>query len=701
MPPRATIRLPCRALLAGLCLAGLATAAATAAPQTQAWANTDPAFAEFAETVAATHGRNLLSRKGAQFHDGNGVGYMAALADGEAGVRGGDGRVGIGGQPSVVTCYLGKATPVYRVGFFTFNIDARGNQDYEVRFADNSAKPGSKPEFSSDAALSTGDTVIGPNSGGFHTWFERADGQALVAKADWVQFRLWRTYNLKAGHRARSTDAEGWTAGIELEVWGAPDDVVVVSAADRARREALRQAPREPRFEKKATWRETLEAGREELVRWETALDTLLVGEGGVSFGGWHVIGPLNACPEIAVIDPLRTVDLKATYGAAKLAWRPLDTLPDGQLCDVAALTGARPGQTLFLARPITVEQQFESRNPFRIGVGLEDGWIMITPPRQGVGGKQSPAHPNQHVLNIAVRGQLRAAVATDRASQRPGAAVVHSAVPQSRPMAGSFDARLGRRRQVFGRVRKEFQDPVSARQMDWEEWDSIWLHFRRLAMSGREYFLTDWAPGNPAVIAQEVAAATGRRTEELQRELAVIEPAIRARVAPWAATFVGAAAGPPPGTAPNLTAARQRYDDLCTVQEAVKCAHRLESVRLAVEDQASTFGTAYPKAAGYLGLVKGFQARMDALWPALLEAPAKRLGELLALGAEFDAVARDILLDNPVLRFDKLLLVAGGPWFNSNWSGPNNLGSELVVLSPVRPDGQVTTLYKGGHQRL
>jgi formylglycine-generating enzyme required for sulfatase activity len=685
-------------LVAAVCITFLSATGAEAPLQTQAWANTDEAFAEFAAAVAGSRERNLLARKGAQFHDGNGAGDMAALADGEAGVRGGDGRVGIEGQPSVITCYLGKATPIFRVGFYTFNIDARANQDYEVRFADNRATPGAKPEFPAAADLSTGDTVVGPDAGGFHTWFARADGQPLTPKADWVQFRIWRTYNLKAGSRARSAEAGGWTAGIELEVCGAPDDVFVLSAADQARREALRQAPREPPFAKKATWRETLQAAREDLVCWETALDVLQAGEGGVTFGGWQVIGPLDGGPEIAVIDQLREVDLKATYGDAKLAWRPLEGLVDGQFCDVAKLVGAKAGQTVFLARPVTVEQQFEGRNAYGVGVGLEDGWVMLTPPRSGVGGKQRPAHPNQYTLRIAVApGPYM--LLSRLTVQADGTAPlwVTPQCPKGRPTAGSLDARLDRRRQAFARVRREFPDPLSTRQMDWEEWDSTWLQFRRLAMAGREYLLTDWAPGMPTAVARELAAASARRSAELQRDLATIEPAIRDRVAPWLAGFAPPGAAASPEATPDLAAARQRYDDVCTIQEAVKAAHRLESVRLAVADQAATFAAEYPKAAEYLATVKTFQGRLDALWPDLLKAPAAALGDLLALDAELDTAARTILLDNPVLRFDKLLLARGGPWFNSNWSGPNNLGGELVVLSPVRPDGQVTTIYKGG----
>jgi formylglycine-generating enzyme required for sulfatase activity len=697
MLPRAVFALRHR-LAAAACVALLSASGAETLLQTRKWANTDAAFAEFAETVAASRERNLLARKGAQLHDGNGVGGMSALADAEAGARGGDGRVTIDGQPSLITCYLGKATPVFRVGFYSFNIDARANQDYEVRFADNSAKPGSKPEFAERADLSTGEAVIGPDSGGFYSGFERADGQPLTARADWVQFRIWRTYNLKAGYRARSTDADGWTAGIELEVCGAPDDVLVLSAADKARREALRQAPREPPFVKQATWRETLQTAREETVRWETALDVLQAGEGGVTLGDWQVLGPLDAGPEVERLEQLREVDLKATYGDAKLAWRPLEGLPDGQLIDVARLVGAKAGQTLFLARPVSVEQQFAWPHTFCIGVGLADGWVTLTPPRIGVGGKQQPAHPNQYLLRIAVAPGnyvLLSRLTVQADGSAPLWVTPHC--PKGRPTAGSLAARLERRRQVFARVRGEFTDPLSVRQMDREEWDSVWLRFQRLAMAGREYFLSDWAPGQPSSIARDLSAATARRTAALQRELLTIEPAIRDRVAPWLAESAKRSAASGPDAAADLAVARQRYDDICTVQDAVKDAHRIESVRLAIEDQAATFGAEYPKAPEYLATIKGFQGRLDTLWPALLNAPAARLGELLALEAELDAAARGILLDNPVLRFDKLLLARGGPWFNANWSGPNNLGGELVVLSPVRPDGQVTPIYKGG----
>ena len=63
---------------------------------------------------------------------------MSLLTDGEAGVRNG-GRTNIDGQPSVISYYLGSPKTIWEVGVYSFHCDARSNQDYEVRFANNSS----------------------------------------------------------------------------------------------------------------------------------------------------------------------------------------------------------------------------------------------------------------------------------------------------------------------------------------------------------------------------------------------------------------------------------------------------------------------------------------------------------------------------------------------------------------------------------
>ncbi len=153
--------------------------------KTQAWANDDAAFDEFAKRVFAMNGRNLLARKGVRMDSPLGQGALMALVDGEAGTRGDYGRVFIGGQPTVITCYLGQVKPIHEVGLLTFNIDSRSNQDYEVRFADNSAQPGKKPPFSDPPALTTGPVIVGADRGGFHTSFRAKAAGRWPALTGW------------------------------------------------------------------------------------------------------------------------------------------------------------------------------------------------------------------------------------------------------------------------------------------------------------------------------------------------------------------------------------------------------------------------------------------------------------------------------------------------------------------------------------
>ena len=143
-------------------------AAAQPVLKTQSWANNDNAFNDFANILEANTYRNLAAREGAKLSSPNfNQQALLPLADGDAGVRGGEGRVYIEGKPTIIRVYLGKVTPIHAAGLYTFNIDARANQDYEIRFADNSAHPGQVPSFPEAPHLTTGDKVIGPNAGGF------------------------------------------------------------------------------------------------------------------------------------------------------------------------------------------------------------------------------------------------------------------------------------------------------------------------------------------------------------------------------------------------------------------------------------------------------------------------------------------------------------------------------------------------------
>ena len=69
----------------------------------------------------------------------------------------------------------------------------------------------------------------------------------------------------------------------------------------------------------------------------------------------------------------------------------------------------------------------------------------------------------------------------------------------------------------------------------------------------------------------------------------------------------------------------------------------------------------------------------------------------------KIEALRREALLANPLLDFDKLLLVRrreGQMGLPQNWQGncslpPHGYDNQIAVLSPVRPDGKVTTLFQ------
>jgi len=89
--------------------------------RTRSWANNEVGFAQFHERIARFRGRNLLARKGVKIVDTGRMQYgkLKMLWDGSAGVRLGAGRVGINGQPVVLTFYLGDPKPITHVGLLT------------------------------------------------------------------------------------------------------------------------------------------------------------------------------------------------------------------------------------------------------------------------------------------------------------------------------------------------------------------------------------------------------------------------------------------------------------------------------------------------------------------------------------------------------------------------------------------------------
>ncbi|MDO5581665.1 MAG: SUMF1/EgtB/PvdO family nonheme iron enzyme [Planctomycetia bacterium] len=195
--------------------------------KTRHWGNDPRNFAEMNTEIQDNVPFNLLAFPETKLIEvkGIGAGSVPLLYDGTAGVLGGDGRVAVNEKPSRLVFYLGKPRSIKSIRLFTGNIDTRANQDFEVRLANNEKNPGKKPEFPKDATFTSGPKVIGGNNGGYSSFIENTDANKNVAdqKFDWIEFRLWPTWQAWAGHMGKEKNAaQSWGSYVEIQVLGDP-----------------------------------------------------------------------------------------------------------------------------------------------------------------------------------------------------------------------------------------------------------------------------------------------------------------------------------------------------------------------------------------------------------------------------------------------------------------------------------------------
>ena len=694
---------------------------------TESWKANAADFEACNQRIQSMATRNLLGREGVRVTiDGKDHGDAILLADGDAGTREAEGRVFLGAdRPAEVVYYLGSLKAIHEVGLFSFNGDTRANQDYEVRFADNSRHPGIQPNFDEKPSLTTGDKILGQNGGGFHSRFAAAKG-GPIATADWVQFRIWPTLGRKAGEQAKVIRGQGQAVVVELEVLGGASDVVAPSKEEVAYRQALRTTPKQPDFVKRATWQETLIASREAILQWETQQDVLAMHNVPLTLGPWYLLGPISPkSKELSKIRGSKHIDLAERYAAAEatpISWQPCEDLKDGRINDLSGYRGADKDAIFFACREVVFHAETKSRELYA-GLWADQGQATWLPDRQNAGLQGSAVlHAGSEVHRQAGTSQLLVELRAGAGGQRRFLFLMKSAA--SRPGAGPVSSRASLRRQLLGRVRAECAAPSDQAQLDWETESGIWADSDNQAIE-------DWLPGNAdAYLKAKYRAAIDQRLQKLTAmldestgvkamALAESKPEAQARnAASEGAPACGSArsTASPAGRGKSVkdriaawivnvrnslasdlgsTVLRGKFYQVAVTQDTIALAGRVRSMRLAVEDHREMFKGRYPKAAAFLDRIAVLDGRMQGLWAAALS-DNTAVENFTSLKQDLDRAQTEILLDTPLLAFGKLLLAKGNPGFNSNWGGPNHIGHELVVLSPIRPDGRQTTIYKG-----
>ncbi|MDR2641822.1 MAG: SUMF1/EgtB/PvdO family nonheme iron enzyme [Planctomycetaceae bacterium] len=209
-------------------------------------------FGEMRNAVSEKHNFNLLTFPNVKLVKSQSVNNPQLLTDGDVGIYGGNGRVMIDGNPSVITYYLGKPLSIKEILLYSGNVDSRSNQDFEIRFANNESKPGVLPQFPKEPTFTSGDKIIGSNIGGFVTHIKTKNNQFVTGdkKYDWVEFKIWKTYPSKAGNPAKSNNkSEGWASFLELQLVADPNDTSLF-ASEKERKNWLNKRAREKFIER-------------------------------------------------------------------------------------------------------------------------------------------------------------------------------------------------------------------------------------------------------------------------------------------------------------------------------------------------------------------------------------------------------------------------------------------------------------------
>ena len=128
-----------------------------------------------------------------------------------------------------------------------------------------------------------------------------------------------------------------------------------------------------------------------------------------------------------------------------------------------------------------------------------------------------------------------------------------------------------------------------------------------------------------------------------------------------------------------------------------------MPSTRDAIEDMIATYGAKYAKGKEFLARLEGLEKSIRDAETAMAAGDQAAKQRIAAAAEQFTALKSEALLANPLIDFQKLLCIKRGAnnlGLPQNWQANCGIGStgydnEIAVLSPVNPQGTLTTLLK------
>ena len=126
-------------------------------------------------------------------------------------------------------------------------------------------------------------------------------------------------------------------------------------------------------------------------------------------------------------------------------------------------------------------------------------------------------------------------------------------------------------------------------------------------------------------------------------------------------------------------------------------------ALRLAIDDLNETFREEYPEGKAYSARLKDLADRRQSLLAAVQAGDKSARDKCGPLGFELHCLRQEALSANPLLDFDRMILLkrkrgqAGLP--TNHQCNPclpqSGYENEIALMSPVRPDGPLTTLFR------
>ena len=404
-------------------------------------------------------------------------------------------------------------------------------------------------------------------------------------------------------------------------------------------------------------WPSTRIAAREKLFAFE-AEEAKLAKEPTEALSDWHSAGPFFApkgqeAYQLA-FGPEQAVDLTGPMddGRGKqIPWVPRPDWQDGKVWDLPS----GDHSATYLHRTVTVLKEREV--PFFLG---SDDSFEFFVDGQRLAGKLVPrgAAPNQDKVTVKL------------------AAGEHSVLFKIVNLTGGYafyfstdikpaDIGAKRREELVRLVRRDF--PEVAEEIDWETSDGIWA--------------ADWPAGRSDQLTARYAGAT--RGEAWQKKVAEQKTLADARQ-----TYL----------------ASRKTDSARTDLDLVNVGN----VKLAIADLTATYRERYPNGPRYAQQIAAAADEAARLVARAETADSAAVGPAVEAVAKLLALRREALLANPLLEFDKLLVVKrrGGIGLPQNWQGNSSIptkgyDNEFAVLSLRHPDAPLQTLYKPDDDRF